>query len=361
MVNSVTRKGHEQSHKSVIESPSPQYVTDLFPPPVTNARDAKNFADDGKQLRISYERYQTQPMRHFRFQPFLFAISAIASVTLVACNEEKSSPTSDPQLKARLEGLGSERDELDRAIQNLHAENRSQAAEATTELKERDERLKTLKSELKALEIEKESLTSAFEKYKSDYKASIRANAKGIVLGDIGLSKGKDYENVEVTKWEPDGLRVMHSLGSAKLPFEELPAEIQKKFVYDPTETEVLLAVLVEQAKPKKATPGSPKVESQSGITSNAPKPWPKSGLPDDPKRKLSKTEIAIGKLSRRIEAKENEVNILDKQINEAFGRGSDGKGRSLVKRAERIIDDLKTLRANRAVLERKIDSRRRA
>jgi hypothetical protein len=38
------------------------------------------------------------------------------------------------------------------------------------------------------------------------------------------------YEQVEITKVEPDGVRIMHKAGAAKLKFEQLPPDLQKKY-----------------------------------------------------------------------------------------------------------------------------------
>ena len=40
------------------------------------------------------------------------------------------------------------------------------------------------------------------------------------------------YENVEITKVEPDGIRVTHKNGVAKIKFEALPEEMRKKYGY---------------------------------------------------------------------------------------------------------------------------------
>lgn len=38
-----------------------------------------------------------------------------------------------------------------------------------------------------------------------------------------------DYTNVTVTKVEPDGIRIMHESGAAKIPYESIPEEIRVK------------------------------------------------------------------------------------------------------------------------------------
>lgn len=49
----------------------------------------------------------------------------------------------------------------------------------------------------------------------------------------------RKLEKVELVKVEPDGIRVIHSAGMAKVPFESLPVELQKKYGYDPAKAKV--------------------------------------------------------------------------------------------------------------------------
>ena len=38
------------------------------------------------------------------------------------------------------------------------------------------------------------------------------------------------YEKVEITKVEPDGVRISHKDGAAKIKFEQLPPDLQAKY-----------------------------------------------------------------------------------------------------------------------------------
>ncbi len=50
---------------------------------------------------------------------------------------------------------------------------------------------------------------------------------------DITTADGKTYHQVEIEKVEPDGLRIMHADGAARIPYEKLPEALQKKY-FDP-------------------------------------------------------------------------------------------------------------------------------
>lgn len=60
------------------------------------------------------------------------------------------------------------------------------------------------------------------------------AAVSGCFAADITTRDGTIYHNTQVTAVEPDGIRVMHSIGVAKLRFEDLPEALQKQYHYDP-------------------------------------------------------------------------------------------------------------------------------
>lgn len=52
---------------------------------------------------------------------------------------------------------------------------------------------------------------------------------------DITTRDGTLYSNVTVTAQEPDGIRIQHSEGVARIPFEKLPDALQKQYHFDPS------------------------------------------------------------------------------------------------------------------------------
>ena len=51
---------------------------------------------------------------------------------------------------------------------------------------------------------------------------------------DFKTINGKEYKNVKVSRVEPDGVVITFSGGIVKIPFAELPPEIQAKYGYNP-------------------------------------------------------------------------------------------------------------------------------
>ena len=58
----------------------------------------------------------------------------------------------------------------------------------------------------------------------------------------LSTVEGKDYREVTVTKVEPDGLRIRHRTGLAKLKFSDLSPDIQKKYHYNQQAAETFSA-----------------------------------------------------------------------------------------------------------------------
>jgi hypothetical protein len=55
---------------------------------------------------------------------------------------------------------------------------------------------------------------------------------------DFKTTDGKEYKNAKVNRVEPDGIVITHSSGVAKIPFTELPRDVQQRFGYDAAKIE---------------------------------------------------------------------------------------------------------------------------
>jgi hypothetical protein len=83
---------------------------------------------------------------------------------------------------------------------------------------------------------------------------SLLALALGLVVmaaisvraDDWKTTDGKVYQNVKVVKTEPDAVTILFKDGGALVPLTKLPADLQKRFHYDPT-----LAQAAAQARAK--------------------------------------------------------------------------------------------------------------
>ena len=64
---------------------------------------------------------------------------------------------------------------------------------------------------------------------------SIFALSASLALAeDFRTTKRKEYKDATVSRVEPDGIVIKFHGGIVKLPFTELPSDVQKKYEYDP-------------------------------------------------------------------------------------------------------------------------------
>jgi hypothetical protein len=61
----------------------------------------------------------------------------------------------------------------------------------------------------------------------------VALSASIAVAEDFKTTNGKEYKNAKVSRVEPDGIVISFSGGIVKLPFIELPEDVQKKYGYD--------------------------------------------------------------------------------------------------------------------------------
>ena len=69
---------------------------------------------------------------------------------------------------------------------------------------------------------------------------------------DLILANGKVYKDFQVTKVEPDGIRIMHASGMAKIVHEDLPKEIKDKYGFDENKAEKYRMSVEDAAKKSK-------------------------------------------------------------------------------------------------------------
>jgi hypothetical protein len=100
---------------------------------------------------------------------------------------------------------------------------------------------------------------------------------------DFKTVNGKEYKNPKVSRVEPDGIVIAFSGGIVKLPFTELPADVQKKYGYNSSaaaaysaEEYAKQAALAQQRKADEQA----RLEERQKHWSERPMPSPPSGQP---------------------------------------------------------------------------------
>ncbi|MGK0185327.1 MAG: peptidoglycan hydrolase CwlO-like protein [Verrucomicrobiales bacterium] len=284
----------------------------------------------------------------------------IGGLALTGCKEEPTNTggSNDGPLQERLETAEEKAGLIKEELDDLKAEAKDLKKKADEEKKTQENNVVELQKKLREAKQANEALQEEFDTYQEDYKVSVRQNAKGVELGNVALSSGRNYTGVVVSKWTPAALRVTHEGGNATIPFEELPATIQTVFLYDKVETAALLAqgeetvttgrtrnpraTATAEPWPTKDPNGSPGGTSSSGTSSDTEH----SGIVNEVA--ATALDSKINRLDASIAKGNSQLSALDKQVQEAIARGSDGKQRSLERKMEKLVVQIGDLRASR-------------
>lgn len=79
----------------------------------------------------------------------------------------------------------------------------------------------------------------------------------------ITTLNGQTFHRVEVLKHDPDGLMFRHSKGMAKIPFADLPEEVQKRFNYKPETAAAFVKEHLDAEKEARAKAAAARAESR--------------------------------------------------------------------------------------------------
>jgi hypothetical protein len=78
---------------------------------------------------------------------------------------------------------------------------------------------------------------------------ALLGSAVTVPAEDIKTIYGDEYKNATIKRTEPDGLVVMHATGIAKIPFSELPADLQRKHGFDPAAANAFATASADQQR----------------------------------------------------------------------------------------------------------------
>jgi hypothetical protein len=89
-----------------------------------------------------------------------------------------------------------------------------------------------------------------FEKYKDEYRAFARNQAKGEELPSLKTLGGTVYEKVKIREVTAIGMEISHNDGHKRIPYEDLPEDLQDRFQFDTKQKQ--LAIAAEDSANKK-------------------------------------------------------------------------------------------------------------
>jgi hypothetical protein len=136
-------------------------------------------------------------------------------------------------LKQRLEGGQkqlAQAPERRKTAQNLAA--------VTQQLQNKKAKLDGLKEYFAKVRGDLDADISRFEDYKNRYRAEVRGNAAGLKYEELKTVSGRSYRRVVIKKVDAVGMSFQHESGTGRADFDELTAEVQDYFQYDPKQKE---------------------------------------------------------------------------------------------------------------------------
>lgn len=74
-------------------------------------------------------------------------------------------------------------------------------------------------------------------------------SAESVEAEDIRTTDGLVYKNVTISRVEKDGINIVHATGAAKIPFERLPVELQRRYNFDKEAAMQYRAAVEQQRK----------------------------------------------------------------------------------------------------------------
>lgn len=152
-----------------------------------------------------------------------------------------------------------------------------------------------------------EAKAAEIEAYKDKYRAQVRAKAKGTAIGRLETRDGTVYEQVTVREVNAVGMQISHDGGGRRIPFEQLPDEMQDFYQFDPGQKKRLLAL--EKA-------GQDAHEASVDTTLAAVKEQAGRKREADAARRRDEAIAAIGVKEARIKALELEIRDFEESIN---------------------------------------------
>lgn len=106
----------------------------------------------------------------------------------------------------------------------------------------RDGELEGLRSRLTSLADAIAAKQREIEAYKDEYRALVRGRAKGTTMDRLETRGGDVYEKVSIREVSAVGIQIIHEGGQKRIPFEDLPAEMQDFYQFDPAQKAEVIA-----------------------------------------------------------------------------------------------------------------------
>ena len=135
--------------------------------------------------------------------------------------------------------------------------------------------------------------------------------ASVVLADDFKTINGKEYKNAKVSRVEPDGIVLTFSGGIVKLPFTELPADVQKKYGYDTSAARIYTA---EENQKQAALAQQRQAEVQNRAEETA-KYWREHPMPQLRQQESTSSQLRGGALDGPANGQSSGVGSISPQF----------------------------------------------
>jgi chromosome segregation ATPase len=137
------------------------------------------------------------------------------------------------------------------------------------------------------------------EKYKDQYRNAARQGAKDEAMAKLQTRSGQVYEKVVISDVNPIGMQIRHQGGLARIPYEDLPADLQDRFQFDPNQKAATVAQENAERKEHETAVATSLKETQQQLEA----------------RKKAEAEAQQADAKRAIAVKTTQISTLDSDI----------------------------------------------
>lgn len=190
-------------------------------------------------------------------------------------------------------------------------------------------------------------LQNAIQAYET-HRDRVRESAKGEKLASLRTKNGETYSQVTIRSVNAVGVDIRHQHGSKRIPFEELSADFQERFQYDPEERESVATL--EQQQQEQFQESIANEQSQALSTNE-------QFLLDLRKNQQRKN------IQRDIALKESEIRGLESAKEKLLAQkesGEKGSSRSFLNRQQNIDTEVEEIEKRISKLETDLQELRR-
>ena len=211
------------------------------------------------------------------------------------------------------------------------------------------DRVKQRQSEVESLTAEIEESISVWEDYKNEYRAFARAEAEGEKMPELKALDGKVYKDVELRKITAIGIEIRHKGGFKRIPFADLPMEMQDEFQFSEEQ-------MIAEAKRELAVRKTHNQQVNAAQSAAAAQASKNRALKAEQTRERNIEMIAKGK--SRYKQVEAEIRQIQSKIagEERAAASARAAGRMRVGKAGLFQGDLAKKRAELANIQREIN-----